>query len=71
MSPTQSIRLPGSEEYNFENGVCYYDYLSNDGFIFSCNGKDVEECRLKKNKWQINRILEPEQPETDEYGFMD
>lgn len=29
----------------------YYDYRHIDGKVFSCRGKSVSDCRIKRNKW--------------------
>lgn len=32
-----------------------YDYRTPEGVLFSCVGKDIEDCRRKRNEWLNNK----------------
>ena len=53
--------MPGEEQYinyfssNTRGWLCQYDYRADDGVLFSCVGKDLVECRAKRDEWLSSR----------------
>lgn len=54
-----SVCVAGQENYTTFNARIgrknvkrmQYDYRTPEGELFSCVGKDIEDCRRKRNEW--------------------